>query len=48
MKDTSSSVLLIGFGGGSVARELRKLKFDFDVVELDERIMEIAKKILLF
>lgn len=44
MKDTSSSVLLVGLGGGSVARELIQQKFRFDVVELDERIVPVAKK----
>jgi predicted membrane-bound spermidine synthase len=44
MKDTSSSVLLIGLGGGSVARELMQQKFKFDAVELDERIVPVAKK----
>lgn len=48
MKDSSSSVLLIGFGGGSVARELKNLKFNFEVVELDKRIMMLAKKYFYF
>ncbi len=48
LKKESSSVLLIGFGGGSVARELRQLKFNFEVVELDERIIPLAKKYFYF
>jgi predicted membrane-bound spermidine synthase len=48
MKNRESSVLLIGFGGGSVARELKDLKFDFEVVEIDERIIPLAKKYFYF
>jgi predicted membrane-bound spermidine synthase len=44
MKPASSSVLLIGLGGGSVARELKTQKFNLDVVEIDERILPLAKK----
>lgn len=44
LKDPSSPALLIGLGGGSVARELKKMNFNFDVVELDERIVPLAKK----
>lgn len=48
LKKESSSVLLIGFGGGSLARELKQLKFNFEVVELDERIIPLAKKYFYF
>lgn len=48
LKESASSTLLVGFGGGSVARELKNLGFKFDVVELDKRIMQVAKKYFYF
>jgi hypothetical protein len=42
LKDPGSSCLLVGFGGGSVARELQKQKFKIDVVEIDKRVPAVA------
>ncbi|MFL5764004.1 MAG: spermidine synthase [Bacteroidia bacterium] len=40
----STKALLIGCGGGSVAKKLSEKGFSVDVCELDERIAEVAKK----
>lgn len=40
----NSKILLLGLGGGSVAKKLSDKGFDVDVCELDRRIAEIAKK----
>ncbi len=40
----TSQSLLIGLGGGSVAKKLIEKGFDVDVCELDERIAEVARK----
>ena len=39
-----SNVLLCGLGGGTIVKQLQKLDFNFDVVELDERIYKLAVK----
>lgn len=44
MKAQSSKALLIGLGGGSVARELLRQNISFDAVELDARIPELAQE----
>lgn len=41
-KPAKSNVLLMGFGGGSIAQELIKLDFNIDVVEIDERLPGIS------
>ncbi len=44
-----SDVLLLGLGGGTVAKGLEtKLQFNLDVVELDERIKKTARKYFEF
>jgi predicted membrane-bound spermidine synthase len=40
----NTSALLIGCGGGSVAKKLSEKGFSVDVCELDERIAQVAKK----
>ena len=47
-KPKGSDILLLGFGGGSVANELTKLGFNIDAVEIDKRMYEIAKDYFLF
>ncbi len=39
-----SKVLLCGLGGGTIAMQLDRLGFDYDIVEIDKRIDEYAKK----
>lgn len=39
-----SDALLLGLGGGSLVKQLRRLGFHLDVVEIDHRIEEVAKK----
>lgn len=39
-----SKILLLGLGGGSIARRLTEKGFSVDVCELDKRIAEVAKK----
>lgn len=48
IKPPGSKVLMIGLGGGSVAMELKKLGFDLDIVELDDRIPYVAKTFFSF
>ncbi|NQY66728.1 MAG: fused MFS/spermidine synthase [Flavobacteriales bacterium] len=43
-KPKGSTVLLCGFGGGSMARELADLGFALDIVEIDGRMEDIAIK----
>ncbi|MFZ1497030.1 MAG: fused MFS/spermidine synthase, partial [Saprospiraceae bacterium] len=38
-----TKVLLLGLGGGTIAKQLNRLGFDYDVVEIDRRIEEVAK-----
>ncbi|MGQ0826822.1 MAG: fused MFS/spermidine synthase [Bacteroidota bacterium] len=40
----NSNVLLLGLGGGSVAKKLIEKGFEVDACELDTRIAEVAKK----
>jgi spermidine synthase len=40
----NSKILLLGLGGGSVAKRLAEKGFSVDVCELDKRIMQVAKK----
>jgi hypothetical protein len=47
-KPSGSNALLMGFGGGSMARELTNLGFNLDVVEIDGRLVEIAKNFFFF
>jgi predicted membrane-bound spermidine synthase len=42
VKPAGSKALLLGMGGGSIAFELKAMGFDLDIVELDERIGQIA------
>jgi spermidine synthase len=44
IKPQGSKALLLGMGGGSIAFELVTMGFDLDIVELDPRIPQIAKK----
>ncbi|MCW3104015.1 MAG: hypothetical protein JWO09_2455 [Bacteroidetes bacterium] len=39
-----SKILLLGLGGGSIAKRLTEKGFSVDVCELDRRIAEVAKK----
>lgn len=40
----NTKILLLGLGGGSVAKKLNEKGFSVDVCELDTRIVEVAKK----
>lgn len=40
----NSKVLLLGLGGGTIAKQLDRLKFKYDIVEIDKRIEKIAKE----
>ena len=42
------NALLLGMGGGSIASELQKLNFTLDIVDIDERMFELAKKYFYF
>lgn len=46
-KPAGSDVLLAGVGGGSLIYELSLFDFDIEVVELDKRIVEVAKAYFL-
>jgi spermidine synthase len=48
VKPKSSSALLIGMGGGSVAMELIHQGFELDIVEIDNRMIEVAEKFFAF
>ncbi len=39
-----SNVLLIGLGGGTVARQLEQRKLNFDIVEIDGRLTDISRQ----
>jgi predicted membrane-bound spermidine synthase len=41
-------ILLFGFGGGSAATEFNRMKMKTDVVEIDARLLDIAKKYFYF
>ena len=40
----NSELLLLGLGGGSLVHHFERLKFKMDIVEIDERIKEVAQK----
>ena len=44
IKPKNSSALLIGMAGGSLAMELKGMEFKTDIVEIDNRMPEIAEK----
>ncbi len=46
-KPKGSKVLLAGLGGGMVAKELLRLGFIVDVVDIDKRMMQIAEEYFL-
>lgn len=46
-KEDGSEVLLAGVGGGSLIYELSLFDFEIEVVELDKRIVEVAKEYFL-
>lgn len=48
MKPAGSSALVLGFGGGGVAKELTQLGFTIDAVDLDGRLLQIAKDYFYF
>ena len=43
-KNDQSKALLLGLGGGSIARELKSRITDLDVVEIDPRIIDLAQE----
>jgi len=43
IKPAGSNVLMLGFGGGSLASELVEHKFKIDAVDIDKRMMYLAK-----
>jgi spermidine synthase len=47
-KPIDSDVLLLGFGGGSVASELTRLDLNIDAVEIDNRMYQLAEDYFLF
>ncbi len=47
-KPAGSDVLLLGFGGGSVANELTRLDLKVDAVEIDKRMYQIAQDYFKF
>jgi predicted membrane-bound spermidine synthase len=46
-KPPKSKVLLAGMGGGNLVYEMSLFDFDIDVVEIDKRIEEVARKYFL-
>jgi len=44
MYPAGSPVLLLGLGGGSIAKRLESSKFNLDIVDIDERLVPIAKR----
>ena len=48
LKRNSPDVLLFGFGGGSIAGELRRMQMKTDAVEIDERMFGIARDYFYF
>jgi len=48
LKPNGSSVLLLGFGGGSVSTELSKQGHKVDAVDIDGRMLSIAKQYFFF
>jgi spermidine synthase len=47
-KPAGSDVLLLGFGGGSVANELTRLDLNIDAVEIDKRMYQLSKDYFSF
>lgn len=47
-KPAGSDVLLLGFGGGSVANELTRLDLNIDAIEIDKRMYQLAEDYFLF
>ena len=47
-KPAGSDVLLLGFGGGSVASELTRLDLNIDAIEIDNRMYQLAEDYFLF
>ena len=43
-----SNVLLVGLGGGTVARQLEQQKLNFDIVEIDGRLTDISSEFFGF
>lgn len=48
IKPAGSKALLIGMGGGSISYNLKRLGFETDIVELDERLKDIAQTYFRF
>ncbi|MBI2967751.1 MAG: fused MFS/spermidine synthase [Bacteroidetes bacterium] len=48
LKNGSPSVLLCGFGGGSIATELCRMNMKVDAVEIDGRMLDISKNYFHF
>jgi 2-polyprenyl-3-methyl-5-hydroxy-6-metoxy-1,4-benzoquinol methylase len=46
-KPVGSKILLAGFGGGNLVYELVNLGYDVDVVDIDKRLLPIAKQYFL-
>jgi len=47
-KPIGSDILLLGFGGGSVASELTRLDLNIDAIEIDKRMYQLSKDYFLF
>jgi predicted membrane-bound spermidine synthase len=48
LKKNNADVLLFGFGGGVMATEFSRMKMKTDVVEIDGRLLNIAKRYFYF
>ncbi|MCE3295401.1 MAG: hypothetical protein K0R65_1115 [Crocinitomicaceae bacterium] len=44
----NGKALLVGMGGGTIASELQKLHFGLDIVDIDKRMPELARKYFYF
>lgn len=42
------NALLIGMGGGAIAKELKELNFNLDIVDIDKRMFQIAQDYFFF
>lgn len=42
-RKSSDNILLAGLGGGNLLKDLKPLGFKFDIVELDQRIIDVSK-----
>ena len=47
-KPIGSDILLLGFGGGSVASELTRLDLNIDAIEIDKRMYQLSEDYFLF